>query len=45
MVFFVHVILLDSRTGLAMSLGETSIITPRGCEPVTHAPRKLVAHS
>jgi Xaa-Pro dipeptidase len=44
MVFFVHMILLDSRTGLAMSLGETSIITPRGSEPVTHAPRELVVN-
>jgi len=27
-----------------MSLGETSIITPTGAEPVTHAPRELVAN-
>ncbi|HYB42850.1 MAG TPA: Xaa-Pro peptidase family protein, partial [Candidatus Methylomirabilis sp.] len=30
MVFFVHMILLDSRTGLSMSLGETSIVTETG---------------
>jgi len=44
MVFFIHMILLDSRTGLSMSLGETSIITRRGAERVTHAPRELVAN-
>jgi len=27
-----------------MSLGETSIITARASEPVTHAPRGLVAN-
>lgn len=42
MVFFVHMILLDSRTGLTMSLGETSVVTARGPEPLTHAPRELV---
>jgi Xaa-Pro dipeptidase len=42
MVFFLHMILLNSRTGLSMSLGETSIVTARGSEPVTHAPRELV---
>jgi Xaa-Pro dipeptidase len=44
MVFFLHMILLNSRTGLGMSLGETSIVTARGCEPVTHAPRELVVN-
>jgi Xaa-Pro dipeptidase len=43
MVFFIHMILLNSRTGLSMSLGETSIITTRGAERVTHAPRELIA--
>jgi Xaa-Pro dipeptidase len=42
MVFFLHMIFLNSRTGLTMSLGETSIVTAGGCEPVTHAPRELV---
>ena len=41
MVFFLHMILLNSRTGLSMSLGETSILTERGSESVTHAPRQL----
>jgi Xaa-Pro dipeptidase len=44
MVFFVHMILVNEKTGLTMSLGETSIITPRGSEPITHAPRELVAN-
>ena len=44
MVFFIHMILLDSRTRLSMSLGETSIITARGAERVSHAPRELVAN-
>jgi len=44
MVFFIHMILLNSKTGLSMCLGETSIVTPRGAEPVTHAPRRLVAN-
>jgi hypothetical protein len=44
MVFFLHMILLNSRTGLTMSLGETSIVTARGSEQVTHAPRELVVN-
>jgi len=42
MVLFIHMILLNSRTGLSMSLGETSVVTRRGAEPLTHAPRELV---
>jgi Xaa-Pro dipeptidase len=42
MVFFMHMILLDSDTGLSMSLGETAIITATGCEPISHAPRHLL---
>jgi Xaa-Pro dipeptidase len=44
MVFFIHMILLNSKTGLSMCLGETSIVTRRGAEAVTHAPRTLVAN-
>jgi Xaa-Pro dipeptidase len=44
MVFFIHMILLNSRTGLSMCLGETSIVTRRGAEQVTHAPRALVVN-
>jgi Xaa-Pro dipeptidase len=42
MVFFLHMILLDSDTGLSMSLGETAVITATGCEPISHAPRRLL---
>src|SRR6516162_1185602 len=41
MVFFLHMILLNSDTGLGMSLGETAIVTETGCEPISHAPRQL----
>jgi hypothetical protein len=38
-------ILLNSDTGLGMSLGETAIVTASGCEPISHAPRQLlIAH-
>src|SRR3989442_10795985 len=33
MVFFLHMIVLNSRTGLSMCLGETSIVTARGSKP------------
>ena len=42
MVFFLHMILLDDKTGLTMTLGETSIVTDSGPEPVNHAPTELV---
>ncbi|HVH76882.1 MAG TPA: Xaa-Pro peptidase family protein [Stellaceae bacterium] len=42
MVFFLHMILLDSDTGLSMSLGETAIVTEGACEPISHAPRRLL---
>jgi len=42
MVFFLHMILFNSDTGLSMSLGETAIITEAGCEPISHAPRDLL---
>ena len=44
MVFFMHMILLDGESGLTVSLGETSIVTEGACEPVNHAPRKLVVN-
>ena len=44
MVFFLHMILLNSRTGLSMCLGETSIVAAKGCEAVTHAPRQLIVN-
>jgi len=42
MVFFVHMILLDSTTGLAMSLGETAIVTDGPCERISHMSRQPV---
>ena len=42
MVFFLHMILLNSDSGLSMSLGETAIITEAGCEPISRAPRDLL---
>jgi Xaa-Pro dipeptidase len=45
MVFFLHMILLNSDTGLSMSLGETSVITETGCEPISRAPRDLLVTS
>jgi Xaa-Pro dipeptidase len=42
MVFFLHMILLDSDTRLGMSLGETTIVTDTGCEPISRAPRRLL---
>jgi Xaa-Pro dipeptidase len=41
LVFFLHMILLNSDTGLGMSLGETVVVTETGCEPISHAPRQL----
>jgi Xaa-Pro aminopeptidase len=38
MVFFLHMILMDSEAGLAMTLGRTSLVTERGTEPLSQAP-------
>lgn len=44
MVFFLHMILMDSETGTAMSLGRTSLVTPAGAEPLNgHALEMLRA--
>jgi len=42
MVFFTHMILSDFATGLTMSLGETSILTPGAPEVITHVPREPI---
>jgi Xaa-Pro dipeptidase len=42
MVFFLHMIVFDSETGLAMTLGRTSLIGGRGPEPLSQAPLDLV---
>jgi Xaa-Pro dipeptidase len=44
MVFFLHMILLDGRTGLSMSLGETAIVTQGAADLVNHAPRQPVVN-
>jgi Xaa-Pro dipeptidase len=41
-VFFLHMILLDSRHGLAMSLGETVRVTDAGCVALSKMPHELV---
>ena len=35
MVIFMHMILLDWERRLAMSLGDTVVVTPNGCETLT----------
>jgi Xaa-Pro aminopeptidase len=42
MVFFLHMILMDSEAGLAMTLGRTSLITERGPEPLSRARLELI---
>ncbi len=37
MVFFIHMILMDSDSGLAMTLGRTSLVGERGAEPLSKA--------
>lgn len=44
MTLFTHMIAVDERSGRAMSLGETAIITDAAPERVTHAPRELVVN-
>ena len=42
MVLFAHMILMDSETGTAMCLGRTSLVTPRGAEPLNAADLALI---
>jgi len=42
MVLFLHMILMDSDAGLAMTLGRTSLITERGPEPLSARPLDLI---
>ena len=41
MVFFLHMILADSDSGAAMSLGRTSLIGRDGAEPLSRIPLEL----
>ena len=42
MVFFLHMILMDSDAGLAMCFGHTVLVHERGCERLTRHPMELV---
>jgi len=42
MVFFLHMILMDSQTRTAMCLGRTSLVTDTGSEPLSAMPLELV---
>ncbi len=42
MVFFLHMILMDSDAGKAMTLGRTSIVTANGADPLSKKPLGLV---
>ncbi len=41
MVFFLHMILADSDSGAAMSLGRTTLVGPEGAEPLSRIPLDL----
>ncbi len=41
MVFFLHMILMNSDSGRAMTLGETVAVTESGCEALSRAPPDL----
>ncbi len=42
MVFFLHMILMDSDAGQAMTLGRTVVVTEAGCAPLSRASLDLV---
>jgi len=42
MVFFLHMILMDSQSGTAMTLGRTSLVTEAGAEPLSRMPLGMV---
>ena len=44
MVIFMHMILLDADTSLAMSVGDTVVTTPAGCETLTRLGQDLVVN-
>ncbi|WP_230374279.1 M24 family metallopeptidase [Pontivivens ytuae] len=41
MVFFLHMILMESETGTAMTLGRTSLVTETGAEPLSRLSLEL----
>ena len=42
MVFFIHIILMNSAAGIAMSLGRTYLVTATGCEALSKLPLDLI---
>ena len=42
MVFFLHMILMDSDSGCAMTLARTSLVTKGAAEPLSRAPLDLI---
>jgi Xaa-Pro dipeptidase len=42
MVFFLHMILMDSESGIAMCFGHTVLVTDSGCERLSCHPLDLV---
>ena len=44
-VFFLHMILFDSKRGLAMTLGQSVLVTAAGCESLSRAPLDLIVTS
>ena len=42
MVFFLHMIVFDDETGLAATLGRTSLVTDEGAEPLSGASLEFV---
>ncbi len=42
MVFFLHMILAESDSGTAMTLGRTSLVTEQGAKPLSRMPLELV---
>ena len=44
MVFFMHMIILDSDRGVTMCPGETSVITASGAERLSKMPRDLIVN-
>ena len=42
MVFFIHIIIFDAPRNLAMTTGQTVLVTPTGCEPLSRKGLDLV---
>ena len=42
MVFFIHIIIVNSQTGIAQTLGRTTIIEETGASPVCHGQPELI---